>query len=148
MKTSKRRFMATDAIDIKLRDLDAKDLQGVDLFEQGIRLEQSQFSVTLVREDGVIIASGGALCTGYGIAQGWMLTSDLVPEYALQFLNILRLGMRRVIREFELVRIETTVLPEHAASIRMLEAMGFLCEGYHRKCGPNHLDRYTFAWVV
>lgn len=148
MKTFKREFKATDAVDIQLRAMDRADLEGVNLFELGLGLEDSAYAQTIVREDGVIIGCGGIMYLGYQCAEAWALTSDLVPEYPMQCLHLTRVIMRRAMKELKLVRLEARVLAQNKVSVRMMEALGFLCEGYSRKTPPNFLDRYTFAKVV
>ncbi|MFW5500076.1 MULTISPECIES: hypothetical protein [unclassified Maridesulfovibrio] len=148
MKTYKREFKATDAVDIQLRAMDRKDLEGVNLYELGLGLEKSAYAMTVVREDGVIIGCGGIMYQGYRCAEAWALTSDLVPEYPMQCLHLTRVIMRKALKELKLVRLEARVLTENKVSVKMLETMGFLCEGFSRKTPPNFKDRYTFAKVV
>ena len=59
-------------------------------------------------------------------------------------------GMALVLEELKLHRIEATVLPENAASMRLLSSLGFEREGYLRdKILINDVwrDHYLYAYV-
>jgi hypothetical protein len=91
-----------------------------------------------------IIASGGIMPLWKGTGEGWVVSSNLVPEHGMFFAKTVLRMMKEYEPEFE--RIQTTVDAEHKVSLRWVEWMGFKNEGLMRKYIGGR-DYYRFARV-
>lgn len=142
-----RRFEPQDARDIRLRDIDKKDLAGCDMEWWAAHWASFPIAYTMVFESGEIVGCGGVTrCPWPGEASAWTLTTDHVAVYGKSFskgiLNGIGLAEKDGVKRFTCY-----VLPENIVSQRWVEWMGFRREGLCAKCGPNALDRYIYARV-
>lgn len=147
-----RGFLPTDAVTIRLRRWDAVDLAGADMAFLGRHFAWApagswRIAHTLETGEGEIIACGGVVpIPGTATGEIWALTSDLVPRHALACIRVTRAALAEAFRR-GLVRLHTSILPEHRAAVRFIEALGFQREGLLRRCGHNGLDRYIYARI-
>jgi hypothetical protein len=91
-----------------------------------------------------IVAAGGVVPFWKGVGEGWVISSDLVPQHGIAFAKTVLRMLEDIEKNFE--RIQTTVDAEHKVSLKWVEWMGFKCEGLMRKFIGGR-DYYRFARV-
>lgn len=96
---------------------------------------------------GNIVACAGVVPLWPGVAQGWCIGSIYVHELRWTFVKLVKSGMATLENEFNLHRLQATVMADNMRSQRWLKRLGFKNEtpegmaGY----GPHGETFYLYA---
>lgn len=143
--TKIRRFKAADVMQMQLRETDKRNLEGVDLEKHGRELELTPEAVTILTDEGEIIASVGGFVWGKTCLV-FLLTGVLVEHFPLVVLKVVKKFIERGVVH-GVVRFETLVSCDDARAVRFIEHLGFEREGLCRATGDNLQDRYMYALI-
>lgn len=141
-----RQFRAEDAAEIVLRKADAADLSGVDMSAYGEFLASASEALSIVTEQGELVACVGGLLISKHNCWVFLLTSELVEDYSLTLVKVLKTFIRRGAK-LGVVRFETLVNAADERAVRFIEFLGFEREGLCRATGMNLQDRYMYASI-
>ncbi len=100
--------------------------------------------------DGVIVGVGGASMMWKGVYEFWLiLTKDskLDGAHGIVAFEAIRKKIDEIIEENNIVRAQAIVRLDFPRGIKMLEALGFIAEGYLKKYTPDGCDVYRYAKV-
>ena len=92
---------------------------------------------TATVDDQVIGCAGVSLCTYAPWGTAWALLGPLGREYGRGVSRAVAAGLRGIIRDYGLVRVEAEVLADHALGRRWVDWLGFTEEGRMPLRGPN-----------
>lgn len=105
-------------------------------------------ALSLIDFEGNVVACAGlAMAPWRGVAEAWLLTSDLIENYPLSFCKAVAFGLDRLITEFKLHRVQAHVAADNEAAIRFIMRFGFVEEGFCGRYGPDGMDCFRFARV-
>lgn len=140
-----RQFKAEDILQIELRQSDLDNLQGVDLEKHGRELALTPESISVLTDEGEIIACiGGFICGSTCLV--FLLTSPLVDTCPLLLVRIVKKLFERGVVQ-GVVRFETLVNMKDTRALRWMQHLGFEREGVCRATGDNLQDRYLYARI-
>ena len=96
--------------------------------------------------DGELITCGGIMKVWEGVGEAWIVSASSVDHYPFTFAKIVVRGLRDIIKELKLERVQTTVDSKYLVSQKWLEWMGFVNEGRMRKY-INGRDFFRYALI-
>ena len=134
----------------RLRSIDAISIQGLDLVEYRKTLEGMMDSAPIgsfVTDDGQVAAICGALKKWDGVADFWMLTSNLVTKFPLSFHKSCIEGLDFLMSEFGIHRLQASIAERHVISQKWAHRLGFQPEGLMKAYGPDGANHYLYARV-
>ena len=94
------------------------------------------------------IAAAGVLVSPAGRAEAWGIVGPKIREYPLFVHRSALHGFQRLIDEYKLRRIETTVLFGDETATRWIERMGFMAEGLMIGYGNSGESHIRYARLV
>jgi hypothetical protein len=100
--------------------------------------------------DGEVVCSAGVMLMDWGRGEAWSLLSGAFYDYPKESYRAIRDGLRGIIRDHRLKRVQSVVLDGNGYKKRsnFLEHMGFEHEGYHRKSGPHGENMHIYALIM
>lgn len=100
-----------------------------------------------VRIDGEIAATLGVLIPWDGHGDCWAVLTPLGFRHgALIHRQVIRF-LRRLIRDYKLVRLQADVIADYRAGVRWVEHLGFHLEGLMPHFGPHGETFARYAWL-
>lgn len=100
-----------------------------------------------VTKGGKIMFCVGLLLLWRGVAELWMVTTDLVQRSPLAFHRVMLQGLTVMMDNLGLWRLQTAVHSEHHLSQKWLRRMGFKYEGAMPAYGPDGATYIRMARV-
>lgn len=95
--------------------------------------------------DGQIMGSCGLIILWPGVAEGWMVSTNLVAKLPLTFHRAVTRGMDRLIKENGLRRIQVAIHADHKKSRNWITRLGFFYEGQMVSYGPDGSDYHRYG---
>lgn len=95
--------------------------------------------------NGEIIGCAGVQIQWPGVGEAWMMVSTLIEKYPLFVHRSVKKALIEIQEQYQLQRIQTTVLADFETAHKWVERLGFQCEGIMRKFGPDGSDHYRYA---
>ena len=93
------------------------------------------------------VCSAGIVLIGWQRGEAWSLLSTLFYKHVRACYRIIKKRFDEMIKENNLVRVQTLISPDFTESARLAEHLGFDQEGLLRKYGPNHEDLMIYGRV-
>lgn len=131
--------------DMELREPDRRALQGIGDVEAYIAQWTKMGLGFTAFVDGRPICAGGVVLLRQGVGEAWALTTVLVENHALAVARFAIKGLPTICKALELHRVQVAVQRCHGASQRLIERMGFTCEGLLHLYGSNGEDYVLYA---
>lgn len=91
---------------------------------------------------------GGVCAPRHKVGFAWVLTSELIKEYPIFFHKACKEIIDMGIKEFNLHRLETTIMEGHKISKNWAERIGFEQECLMRKFDADGNNYYLYARVI
>lgn len=97
--------------------------------------------------DGEIVGIGGVVIYWKGVAEGWIILSGKVKEFKVETIMCIDRIMEQMILDNGLRRLQVTVRTDFPQAKKLVEALGFECEGLMKKYSPDGTDVWMYALV-
>ena len=139
-----------DEIQPNLRPIDAIAIQGLDMKEYRKVLQGQMESAPIgsfLTDDGQVAAICGAIKRWDGVADFWMLTTNLVTKYPLSFHKECILGLNFLTETFNIHRLQASIADKHIVSQRWAHRLGSKQECLMEAYGPDGANHYLYARV-
>jgi hypothetical protein len=98
--------------------------------------------------DGEIMACCGVIILWAGVAEAWLVTTNLCEQHRLSFHRAIKQNLARLIADMGLQRLQAAVHAEHVVSQKWVERLGFSHEGLMAAYGPDGSDYVRYAKVT
>ena len=95
--------------------------------------------------DGVPVACIGLALQEWNKAEAWALFSASFKEHILTIYRMVVAGIDYALKNYGIVRIQTTIDPNWPGTVRWIESLGFEYEGTLKKFGPYHEDYLMYG---
>lgn len=95
--------------------------------------------------DGEIVGAAGVVIQHKGCGEGWAIMLPPAKKHVRDFQRAVLYGFERIIRDYELHRIECNVVSTFKAGIRWALSLGFKPESIRRMAGPHKEDMVLLA---
>lgn len=105
---------------------------------------ENSLSVT-VCSGGRIMACGGILPLGGGVAYCWLFGSTYLPQCSLWFIRELIKWLRHITDDFQIHRLQTVCHVDDIQGQKWVESLGFIAEGTLRMYDANKGDYIMYA---
>lgn len=102
---------------------------------------------TLIVNDQVIVCAG-IIIMWPGVGTAWAVASPLIEKYAIAGSSAVLRGMRDIIIEHKLHRVQAPVYEHFERGIRWVEFLGFHREGLMFGYGRNRENYWLFALTI
>jgi|TARA_R100001594_G_scaffold118833_1_gene154179 RimJ/RimL family protein N-acetyltransferase len=114
--------------------------------EQLNELEVPGMSFTAIK-DNKIICSGGVIPVWDQVFEGWVMGSHLIWQNRISAAKIIKKGMEFLIKQNNIVRLQTAVKKDFYLGHRFAEWLGMEKEGIMKKY-QNNEDYIRFARII
>jgi hypothetical protein len=105
-----------------------------------------RFNWVAFGDDGIPIASVGAVPSWNGVWQGWMMATDRFPEIGKHLTKWMRQVMIPAVVEAGCHRAEARSAASHSLAHRWMEMLGAKPESVLRRYGREKQDFVLFVW--
>ena len=95
--------------------------------------------------DGELVGAGGVIIPYRGVGEAWAMVLPGARACARDFHKAVKRGLRSIISEHGLHRVEAGVLADFVAGKQWAIRLGFKPEALRRMAGPNKENIITFA---
>lgn len=92
-----------------------------------------------------VVGAAGVIIPYRGVGEAWAMVLPGARQCARQFQKAVKRGLRRIIAEHGLHRVEASVLENFTAGRAWAVALGFKPESVRRCAGPNKENLIMFA---
>ena len=139
-------FEIAHLADMELREPDRRALEGVGDIEAYIAQWMKVGIGFTAFVNSRPICAGGVVMLRQGVGEVWALTTPLVETYPLAAARF-AMGptLAMICKALELHRVQVSVQRCHRASRRLVERLGFTCEGPMHRYGSNGEDYVLYA---
>lgn len=97
--------------------------------------------------DGEIVGVGGVVVYWTGVGEAWIILSNKAKEFKVEIIMCINRIMEQMIFENRLRRLQVTVRTDFPQAKKLVEALGFECEGLMKKYLPDGTDCWIYALV-
>ncbi len=97
--------------------------------------------------NGKIVGVGGVVKFWDGVGELWLILSKDVIEHRVETYKCIKEVARLLIDENKLVRAQAHVRADLFQANKMVEHLGFTCEGRLRKYYPDGCDSYVYGKI-
>ncbi len=127
---------------------DEASVLGIKDVSQFTKIYESQGMSFTAMVDSKPIASGGVFVVWQGLGEAWTFTTKEVEKNPLFFHRSAYKVLHETIKEFDLRRVQTTVMEGHTTSQAWLERLGFVEESRMPLYGPEGQTYIRFAMLI
>lgn len=127
-------------------------LEAMELVQQWAKAKESKGPALSGFVEGSLVGCGGLEICWPGVAEGWCLFAKDINKYdfttRLGFARTIKLKLNEWVVVNKLVRVQAPMRVDFLEGIRMVEWLGFECEGRLRKFHPDRCDAFMFGRIT
>lgn len=95
-----------------------------------------------------ILGCAGAVQLWPGVAEAWVVSTALVPNFKLAFHRAVKAYFEIVIETLKLKRVQAAVHCDHEVSHKWVKRLGFIPEGIMPCFGPDGADYVRYGRIL
>ena len=137
---------AYDILERNIRECDVQ-LTGYPDWEQWVENWKTGGPAYTLVIDGQIVGCAGVMLLKWGRGEAWTLLSGLLYQYPKTCFKAVRDGLKGIIRDEGLTRVQALVRPDFEEGKRFMSHLGFKEEGILAAYGPGGEDVIMFGRV-
>ena len=135
---------ADDILQSKMNDERGRPSEEFGRFTPTLAVPDMSFTAL---ENGHVIAAAGIYKLWSGVGEAWLLASDRIYNNRVGVARAVRLGMKNIINEQGLWRVQTAMRSDWPLLERWATFLGMKHEGSMPKFGVDQSDWERWAWV-